>query len=146
MTTAALFVLLCLARLASGQTVGTGSIVRVVSDPSGAKITITNAATGQVVELTTSSSGSSNSGALVPGKHKTLVSAKAFRSVEAEVTVFLGNTATMNVNLQFGQERQVVKVQGSEMQVNMEQPTVQRALTAEQIENLPVNGRRLSVA
>lgn len=127
-------------------TVGTGSVVGAVSDPSGAiitgaQITITNAATGQVVELTTNSSGSFNSGALVPGNYKTLVSAKGFRSVEVEVTVLVGNTATVNISLRIGQENQVVKVQASEMRVNTEQPTVQGVLTAQQIENLPVNGR-----
>jgi hypothetical protein len=44
-------------------TVGTGSIVGTVSDPtsafiSGARVTITNTATEQAIELTTNSSGS----------------------------------------------------------------------------------------
>src|SRR6266478_9941558 len=55
----------------SQTTVGTGSIVGIVSDPSGAvvigaEITITDVATGQVVKLTANSSGTFNSGALVP--------------------------------------------------------------------------------
>jgi hypothetical protein len=132
--------------LFSQTTVGTGSIVGTVSDPSGAvisgaKITITNVGTGQVIELTANSSGSFNSGALVPGNYRTLVSANGFRSVEVEVTVFVGNTATVNVNLQIGLENQVVRVQGSDIRVNTEQPTVQGVLTEQQIENLPVNGR-----
>jgi Carboxypeptidase regulatory-like domain len=148
--TVALALLLFLFELApvsiAQTTVGTGSVVGTVTDPSGAiitgaQITITNAATGQVVELTTNSSGSFNSGALIPGNYKTLVSVKGFRQVETQVTVLVGNTATVNVNLQIGQENQVVKVQGSEMRVNTEQPTVQGVLTAQQIENLPVNGR-----
>jgi len=74
--------------------VGTGSIVGTVSDPSGAvvigaEITITNVATGQVVKLTTNSSGSFNSGALLPGNYKTQVSAKGFRSAEVPVNVLL---------------------------------------------------------
>src|SRR6516162_3193380 len=144
--TAALFVLLSLARVMCAQTVGTGSIVGTVSDPSGAvvagaKITITNVSTGQVVELATNSSGSFNSGALVPGTYKTLISAKGFTSAEATVTVLVGNTATLNVNLQLGQANQIVEVHDSEMRVNTEQPTVQGVLNAEQIEKLPVNGR-----
>jgi len=127
-------------------TVGTGSIVGVVSDPSGAvvggaKITINNVATGQVVDLTANSFGSFNSGALVPGSYKIFVSARGFSSAAAAVTVFLGNTATVNLTLQIGLGTQVIQVSGSEIRVNTEQPTVQGVLTAEQIEKLPVNGR-----
>jgi hypothetical protein len=127
-------------------TVSTGSIVGVVSDPSGAVIggaavTITNAATGQHISLTTSSSGSFNSGALIPGNYKTLVSAKGFNSAEATVTVLIGNTATVNVSLRIGNEKEVVEVQDSASQVNTEQATVQGVLNEQQIENLPLNGR-----
>ena len=61
------FVLLTIALRSSGQTtVGTGGIVGTVSDPSGAliggaKVTITNLSTGQVINLTANSSGLFNS-------------------------------------------------------------------------------------
>lgn len=127
-------------------TVGTGSIVGNVSDPSaamisGARVTITNVATGQVKSLTTNSSGAYNSGALLPGDYKVQVSARGFSQLETLVTVLVGNTATANAKLQIGQESQVVEVQGSAVRVNTEQATVQGVLNAEQIENLPVNGR-----
>jgi hypothetical protein len=127
-------------------TVGTGSIVGAVTDPSeamigGAKIKITNTATGQVVELTTNSSGSFNSGALTPGNYKVQISANGFGSVEASTIVLLGNTSTVNASLQIGPETHVVEVQSSEIRVNTEQPTVQGVLNEQQIENLPVNGR-----
>ncbi len=53
----------------------TGSIVGTVNDPAdavggGAQTTITNLATGQVINLATNSSGAYNSGALVPGKYR----------------------------------------------------------------------------
>lgn len=127
-------------------TVGTGSVVGTVSDPSGAiitgaQITITNIATGQVVVLTTNSSGSFNSGALIPGDYITLVFAKGFRSAQTQMTVLVGNTATLSVSLQLGEENQVVHVQASEIGMNTEQPMVQGVLNAKQIDNLPVNGR-----
>jgi len=127
-------------------TVGTGSIVGTVSDPSdavvsGADVTITNLATGQIIRLTTNSSGAFNSGALIPGDYKTRISSKGFNSVELLTTVLLGNTATVNATLPIGQENQVVEVQGSALRVNLEQATVQGVLNAQQIENLPVNGR-----
>lgn len=132
--------------LCAQTTVGTGSIVGTVSDPSGAvisgaEIIITNTATGQLIELTTNSSGSFNSGALVPGNYKTQISEKGFRSTEITVNVLVGNTATVNVRLQIGSETQLVEVKGSEIQVNTEQATVQGVLTKQQIENLPINGR-----
>ena len=133
-------------RSVAQSTVSTGSIVGTVSDPSGAvisgaPITITNIATHQVVNLVTNSSGSFNSGALVPGDYKTRVSAKGFSSAEVSLTVLVGNTSTANVKLQIGQEAHVIEVRDSEVRVNTEQATVQGVLNTQQIENLPVNGR-----
>jgi len=139
--------LLSLARpLLPQTTVGTGSIVGTVSDPSGAviseaRVIIANVATGQVIDLTTNSSGSFHSGALVPGNYRTEVSAQGFSAVAIPVTVLVGNTATVNVKLQVGQEKTVVEVQAFAAQVNTEQPVVQGVLNEQQIENLPVNGR-----
>jgi hypothetical protein len=127
-------------------TVGTGSIVGTISDPTGAvimgaNVKITNVDTQRVVSVATNSSGSFNSGALLPGNYKTLVSAKGFNSAETTVTVLVGNTATLNATLRIGNEKQVVEVQDSASQVNTEQGTVQGVLNEQQIENLPVNGR-----
>jgi hypothetical protein len=140
-------VLLSLALRSTAQTtVGTGSIVGTVSDPSGAvingaSVTISNVATGQFIGVTTNSSGSFNSGALIPGNYKTLVSAKGFNSAQVAVTVWVGNTASVSVKLQIGSAKEVVEVQDSAFRVNTEQPTVQGVLNERQIENLPVNGR-----
>ena len=73
-------------------TVGTGSIVGTVSDSSGAviraaKVVITNAATQQLVELVTNSSGSFNSGALIPGEYRARISAEGFRPADIFATV-----------------------------------------------------------
>ena len=128
------------------STVGSGSIVGSVTDPSGAvlsgaKVTITNSATGQTLELTSNSAGAYASGALLPGTYKVQVSSKGFSSVSSTVTVQVGNTSTVNAKMTLGQETTTIEVQGSAVQVNTEQPTVQGVLTANQIENLPVNGR-----
>jgi hypothetical protein len=138
--------LILISPLFAQTTVGTGSIVGNVTDPSsavinGARVTITNVATGQVMTFSTNSSGAYNSGALLPGNYKVQVSARGFSQMETPVTVLVGNTSTVNAKLQIGQESQVVEVQGSAVHVNTEQATVQGVLNAEQIENLPVNGR-----
>jgi hypothetical protein len=127
-------------------TVGTGSIVGDVTDPSaalisGASVTISNEATGQVMSLMTNSFGAYNSGALVPGNYKVKVLAKGFSELETPVTVLIGNTVMVNAKLQIGQESQVLEVQSSSVRVNSEQATVQGVLNAGQIENLPLDGR-----
>ena len=103
--------------LLAQTTVDTGSIVGTVSDPSrslwsaGLRSASPIAATGQVIDLTTNSSGAFNSGALVPGNYKTQVSAKSFTSVVVPVTVLVGNTATVNVTCKSGKRRQLIEVQ-----------------------------------
>jgi carboxypeptidase family protein len=91
-------------------TVATGSIVGVVSDPTGAFINeahvkCTDVATGQAIGVATNSTGSFDSGALIPSYYKVVVSARGFSSAESEVPVLVGNTATLNVRLQVGREK-----------------------------------------
>jgi hypothetical protein len=127
-------------------TISTGSIVGNVTDPqgavvSGAKVTITNAGTGQVISLTTNSAGAYNSGALQPGSYTVQISGAGFRTTTTTVQVQVGNTATANARLQVGRQDQVVEVTGSAVEVNTEQPTVQGVLTSQDIENLPTGSR-----
>jgi hypothetical protein len=128
------------------STVGSGSVIGTVTDPSGAvvagaKVTISNIDTGQTINLTANQSGAYNSGPLIPGQYKVRVLAKGFQTSETTLTVLVGNSANGNIKLQIGQESQTVEVQSSGVQVNTEQATVQGVLNAEQIENLPINGR-----
>jgi hypothetical protein len=57
------------------------------------------------------------------------------------VVVQVNTTASGNLKLNLGESSQVVEVQASELAVNTEQATVQGVITAQQIENLPINGR-----
>jgi hypothetical protein len=142
----AALVLLLTIGLVAQTTLSTGSIVGSVTDPSGAivsgaKVTIIGISTGQTIELTTNSAGAYNSGPLSPGTYKVTVAQKGFSTVTTTTTVQVGNTATVNARMALGQESTTIEVQASAVQVNTEQPTVQGVLTANQIENLPVNGR-----
>src|SRR5215467_9081339 len=127
-------------------TVSQGSIQGTITDPSGAvvagaNITITNKATGQVVRVTSTSSGNYSSGALLPAQYVVRVEAKGFRTTELPITVQVAVTASGNVKLEVGESSQVVEVQASSIQVNTEQATVQGVLTADQIDKLPIDGR-----
>ncbi len=128
------------------QSLSTGNIQGAVTDPSGAvvpnaNVTITNAGTGQVLSVTSNSAGLYNSGSLIPGNYRVRVEAKGFRTSQLPVTVEVGTMATGNIKLELGETSQVVEVQGSSVQVNTEQATIQGVVTPEQIENLPINGR-----
>jgi Carboxypeptidase regulatory-like domain len=127
-------------------TISTGSIVGTVADPtgavvSGAKVLITNKGTGQVMTTTTTSSGTFASGALTPGEYTVRIEGQGFKTAQLSVVVEVNTTASANMKLALGESSQVVEVQASELAVNTEQATVQGVLTAQQIENLPINGR-----
>ncbi|MGA9074081.1 MAG: carboxypeptidase regulatory-like domain-containing protein, partial [Candidatus Sulfotelmatobacter sp.] len=139
-------IVLCSLPLLAQTTISTGSIQGLVTDPSGAvvsgaKISISNKATGRVIITKSTSAGAYTSGALTPGDYTLQVEAQGFKTSEIAVTVQVGVTASGNVKLQLGQATQVVEVQGAQIAVNTQQATVQGVLTTEQIENLPINGR-----
>src|SRR4029077_3207182 len=137
---AGLVFIIQLSPTASAQTsVSSGSIQGAVSDPtgavvSGAKETITNKETGQVIRTTTGSSGLYTSGSLVPGSYSVRTEASGFKSVELPVIVAVGVTTNGNIQLTVGQGSETVEVQGSSVAVNTEQAEVQGVLTASQIE------------
>ena len=132
--------------LAAQTTISTGSIQGTITDQAGAvlagaKVTITNQATGQSFSVTTTSAGAYASGALIPGNYTVRVETKGFKATQAAVTVQVNVTSAGNFKLQVGEETQVVEVQATTVSVNTEQATVQGVLTEQQIENLPINGR-----
>lgn len=141
------FLLVLFPVLTHGQTtISTGSIQGTVTDPtgavvSGAKITISNKATGRNISTISNSSGAYTSGALTPGDYVVRVEAAGFKTPEQAITVQVGVTSGLNVKLQVGQSDQLVEVKGTDVQVNTEQATIQGVLTADQIEKLPINGR-----
>jgi Carboxypeptidase regulatory-like domain len=127
-------------------TISTGSIQGSIASPSGAvvpgaKISISNKATGRVITVKSTSAGAYTSGALTPGDYTVKVEAQGFKTTELAVTVQVGVTSPGNLKLQLGENTQVVEVQSTSVQVNTQQATVQGVLTSQQIENLPINGR-----
>ncbi|MGH9685024.1 MAG: TonB-dependent receptor [Candidatus Acidiferrales bacterium] len=130
----------------SQATVGTGSIQGVVTDAQGgsvpnATVVITNTATAQSSTMNTTSSGSFSSGALSAGSYTVRVEAPNFKTTQTTVVVEVGQITAANARLELGAASTVVEVTGQAVAVNTDQAQVSSTLTAQQIENLPVNGR-----
>ena len=127
-------------------TISTGSIQGTVTDPSGAvltgaKVSITNKATGQTISSITNAAGAYTSGALTPAEYEVRFEMKGFHTTVENVQVQVNTTSSANAKLGLGESTQVVEVQAAEVAVNTEQATVQGVLTSQQIETLPINGR-----
>src|SRR5204863_2000920 len=93
-------------------TISTGSIQGSVLDPSnalvsGAKVTISNKATGQVLTTATNSAGTYASGALIPGNYVVRVEQAGFKSVELPIKVEVGVTAPGSLKLQVGNTKEL---------------------------------------
>lgn len=144
---AALVLSLLLPSALQGQaTISTGNINGTVLDPSGAavagaKVTVTHSDTGVTNTLSTNASGFYNSGPIAPGTYSVKVQSKGFESQEQTVTVKIANNTAVNFALKIGQESTTVSVEATGATVNTETTAVEGVLTANQIENLPVNGR-----
>jgi hypothetical protein len=133
-------------RVLAQTTISTGSILGIVTDPTGAvvpgaTVTITNKGNGQSRSIQTTGSGAYSSGALLPGEYQVRVEAKGFRTTEFPVTVQVGVTSVGDVSLEVGRESTVVEVAATPVAVNTVQPAIQGVMTADQIQQLPLNGR-----
>jgi hypothetical protein len=134
------------ARLAAQATINTGSIQGVVTDAQGAvvpgaKITISNKDTGQLISSVTSSAGQFSAAALDPGTYVVRVETPNFKTSETTIVVQVGQIASVNPKLEVGVSSTVVEVTGEAVAVNTEQSQVAGTLSSQQIENLPINGR-----
>src|SRR3984957_2090810 len=145
---AVLSILLSVAVLGSAAQVSnsTGSVSGTVTDPQGAavadaNVTVSNKATGTNQVLKTNSDGSFTSGSLPPGDYQIRVESSSFRTIQSTVVVQLGQIATFNAKLELGASTNIIEVVGSAVQINSEQATVQDVLTAQDIDQLPINGR-----
>src|SRR5581483_9963660 len=121
-------------RLFAQVTVATGSIEVTVTDSSdalvtGAKISVENQNTGQVIKTATSSVGTSNISLLIPGQYKVNVEAQGFQPQGKPVVVQVGTVTPVVFKLSISADTQVVEVSGTQIQVNTEQSSLHGVLT-----------------
>lgn len=127
-------------------TIATGSVQGTVTDSTGAvvpsaQIKVANAQTGQTTILTSSATGTYNSGALLPGDYLVTVTAPGFSTVSWPVTVQVGVVSSGKIILRPGVQKTEIQVSENPVSVNTEQATVGTVMTTQQIQQLPIGGR-----
>jgi hypothetical protein len=129
------------------STFDTGTIIGSVTDPMGAviphaSVIITNTGTGIVTTATTGDNGLFTVPALPFGNYVVSASANQFGKAASKTFVLnVGATARVDLKLSVATVSENVQVTGTMATVNLSNATSGTTLNAEQIENLPTNGR-----
>ncbi len=123
------------------------TIVGTVTDSSGAviphaKITVANPDIGVTRQLTSNAAGAYSAESLPIGNYTVTVEAAGFeRLVRSGITLQVGQTQRVDLQLTVGQVTQEVSVTGNVVQVQTENAAISGVVTGSQIENLELNGR-----
>ena len=144
-----LLVALMAAVRVGAQTSTTGDIAGVVTDPtaavvSGAPITLKNVDTGSSISTTSNGQGAYNFSLLQPGTYSVSANVAGFQKVLKTVTVTLGTSTTVNLQLFLSSQIQSVDVTDVVTGVQTEDANLQTNFNAQQIALLPNPGNDLS--
>jgi hypothetical protein len=124
-----------------------GRIVGTVTDPAGAvipgaKVTVTNAATGVRWETTTRQDGSYQALELPIGNYSVSVQQEGFGTAVTQPSELqINQSLRIDVTLVIGQLSQTVAVEGQAAQVETVIPTVGATVVGQAVQELPLNGR-----
>lgn len=140
------FLLLSLNSLAQVQN---GQITGVISDPTGAVVThasvqIRNLATGYEADLESNNAGNYTASELIVGSYSVRVQIPGFKTAIAS-NLFLnaGTVLRADFRLVLGDRSEIVEVTDAALLVNTEDSRLSYTIDAEQISNLPLNGRNV---
>ena len=125
---------------------GNVAITGTVSDPSGAviggaKVTVTQKATGSVREDTTNGAGQFNIPSLPPATYTVSIAAPGFKQYLQDVVLLADQVRNMDIHLQLGQATDQVTVEASSVQVNTVSPVLSQVIEHSRVTDLPLNGR-----
>ncbi len=124
-----------------------GSIVGLVTDPagarvSGAQITVTNLAANQSASVTTDSNGEYTANLLRIGVYSVTVEKPGFqRAVQSSVDVGVNQTVRVDIALQIGSATESVQVTAAPPLLQTESSSLGTIETERRISELPLNGR-----
>jgi carboxypeptidase family protein len=132
------------------QTLSTGAITGLVTDPSGAAVpnatvTASSTETGVVRTVTSGSNGSYTVAQLNPGRYKVSVKATGFRTQEqGPVAVVVSQTINLDFALELGKATEIVEVTAQGTLIQTSNPNTTTTLNAQSIANLPNPGNDLT--
>ncbi|HEX4038820.1 MAG TPA: TonB-dependent receptor [Acidobacteriaceae bacterium] len=132
---------------ASGQNIISSQINGVVTDPSGAlvvgaSVSVTNTATGVVYRGQTDNLGTYQVSSLPPGTYTMEVVRSGFATQRIQAfTLIVGQLFQENITLAVGQTEQTVSVNAADLLLNTETSHDEQLIEAQQIDNMPLNGR-----
>lgn len=132
-----------------GQAI-TGRIVGTVQDSTGAvvrgaRVSITNKATGIQTSVTTNSQGEYVATLLPPGKYRMEVEVSGFKkAVSAENVVNVDQATRVDFQLEVGSENATVEVKATAPLVRSTSSDLGETMDMNQIESVPLNGRIFS--
>jgi len=125
----------------------TGNISGTVVDASGAviagaKVVVTNTATGVSTTLTSNDQGRYNAPDLVVGPYQVQATKEGFQTVlQKNVNLTVGSQLVVNLTLQVGQTQQTVTVETDVAQVETQSTAISSLVSPKQMVDLPLNGR-----
>jgi hypothetical protein len=124
----------------------TGSAIVQVLDPSGAAVpdaraTLTSKEKGTSIELKSGADGVVVVPDLAAGDYSVSVQHEGFKTSSTVVSIRVGVAASLVVRMELGAITTEVMVQAEAVTVDTSKSTVQGVVTANMIDNLPLNGR-----
>jgi hypothetical protein len=139
------WMLLISVNTAPSQTIVTGGLSGVVTDPSGstvegANLTLKSAATGGTFTATSSAGGVYQFSFLKPGEYALTVSKDGFKTAAQTVTIQLGQVMTANVALEVGSTSVTVEVTTQGALLQTENANIATSFDTKQIQEVPNPG------
>lgn len=138
--------LLVSASAASSQSIVTGGIAGVVTDPTGAvvvgaKLTLKSVATGETLTAVSAASGDYVFALLKPGEYSLSIAKEGFKTAVRNVTVVLGTTVSASVTLEVGTSSMTVEVTGEAgAQLETQNANISSNYETQQIQEVPNPG------
>src|SRR6202167_6691098 len=124
------------------QSVITGGLTGIVTDPSGsviagAGVNLKNQSTSEIQSATTGSNGAYQFTLLKPGIYVVSVSQTGFKQVTETVEVLLGQTALASVKLEVGATSETITVTEQGALLQTEDANISSNFDTNQIQNIP---------